>query len=168
MKRTLCFFLFWMCIFAPILMAQETPSAPLRISEPLLHSVTLTNQSSKAVVAYILKLHYEGSTGTLKSMIFRGSKGPWAAGETWEHKIHESSRLRISPSPGAPALPPTNPPRVELTYVLFSDGTSWGTDPEGKYTEGMYRGWQDATQFLKDRWKEKGIGAVEDYLRRLP
>ena len=49
-----------------------------------------------------------------------------------------------------------------------SDRTSWGTDPQGKYAEGMYIGWHDVTQSQKELWKQKGIGAVEDYLRRLP
>jgi len=171
MKRTLCLFLFWMCIFAPILMAQETPNAPIGISDTELHSVTLTNVSPKSIVSYILQLNYEGLTGRLTSRTFWAPNGPnhsWAPGATWRHEITQSSRLRFSPSPGAPAVRPTTPPRVELTYVLFSDGTSWGTDPEGKYAEDMCICCRDVNQFLKELWKQKGIGAVEDYLRRLP
>ena len=170
MKRISCALPFWASVLFSLglLMAQETTNAPIRISDTELHSVTLTNVSSKGIVAYVLQLHYAGLTGNLKSITSKHRS--MAPGETWRHRIDESSRLKIGSASGGPALSPTTPPRVELSYVLFSDRTSWGTDPQGKYAEGMYSGCQDVNQFLKELWKQKGIGAVEDYLslRSLP
>ncbi len=148
-------------------MGQETPSAPISISDTSLDGVKLTNQSPKGIVAYILKLHYAGLSGAIGSIKFRGGvdpRGPnasWLPGEAWRHPL-ESSRLKIR------GAAPTAPPRVEVTYVLFSDRSSWGTDPRGKYAEGMYIGWRDCSEYLRDLWKQRGIQAVEDYLKSLP
>lgn len=129
---------------------------------------SLTNRSPKAISAYALVIAFSGSSGkTALTQVVRAAVGgvlptarpDYAPGEIWTDH-----------GPGAPRN--ANGSRLvyslEVDYVHFADGTSWGKDKSrsAPFFEGLKEGARMMRGALRRKLEREGPAAVQDFLLR--
>jgi hypothetical protein len=129
-------------------------------------SFSLTNRSSKEMSAYALlqtTFDHSGkisSTRTLRSAV-RGvmplARPNYAPRETWTEQC---------PGPPRDDAGASLPYSLEVDYVRFVDGSSWGGDKSGSadYFRGVAEGARLVRSVLEDKLKTQGDAGVQSFL----
>jgi hypothetical protein len=167
------------CLLFMVLPPQDKiagESAPLGISNNAIVQgmdgrdeiqLSLTNRASKQIVAYALMVTLSDGTGQPFATVMirnvfvddeESASSAQSPGNVWQVRAHLP---RLSDG----SIPPYS---VDVDYVSFSDGTSWGMDRSnsGPYINGFREGTRILKGKLRDKLENEGSEAVKAYLRR--
>jgi len=147
----------------------EVQTSTVKAAEGFNLTCSLINKSTKDIVAYTIVADFLDSAGKSAGRLStnaimnlatnsKGSTGGLAAGAVLAQK-----RLFTLPteSDGTPVRF-----KVFVDYVLFKDGSTWGTDSTKQSLKimGTQEGWRQSRMALKRLMAERGIQAVADAL----
>jgi hypothetical protein len=132
---------------------------------------SLLNHSPKEVLAYTVAVAYRNAegeiimTGSKRQVSARalqlGGEAHFLASSNWDDQVSEppkatdGARLKYT---------------VELDFVAFADGSTWGMDRlnTAPYLDGMRQGAQMAVGRLRDKLAKEGVDAVQQFLLKGP
>lgn len=126
----------------------------------------LTNQSSKPIRAYALMITYSDSSGaksitrTLRSavqVVMPAVGASYAPGQAWTERASGLPK-DAGGSPLSYSL--------EVDYVRFADGTSWGRDRSrsGPFFDGLEEGARVMRGIIRHKLEREGVDAVRQFL----
>jgi len=131
---------------------------------------TITNQSNKTAVGYVVMAEYADNVGTrvgrrVQTVVpfhFGGAQGGRVLpGASWQIDF------RGTPSGQDGALAKVN---LSIDFILFEDGSKWGPDTQkgSLKIEGVMQGWASAFTYLDRLLKESGSEKVINTIRERP
>lgn len=152
---------------APLLIADQGRQVD-RQGRDFIIAFALTNRSSQPISAYAVVISFTDASGSriLTQRVRSAVQGvipvarpDYAPGEVWADRAAGSPR-----GPDGSILAYS----LEVDYVLFADGTSWGSDRSrsGPYFEGLKEGARMMRGIMRDKLEREGPAAIREFLLR--
>lgn len=154
----------------PVSVAQPPTKAPLVISNVSQQGATvsfdLTNTSPKPIRADVIACTLKGPNGQAGAVIIHQTAVYGLGADVLVPPAFDPGLTHHEQFTAAPRNA-TGRCALSVGYVLFADGSSWGSDTErsARAVRSIISGYNSAVTSLQKKLKESGADAVVEYIR---